>query len=133
MNQTNSNTLRLTFGAMILAIFTLLLLLNRQTGGFFDELFIYILPVPMVIYAAKYGWKSGVWLFFGMAVFSFFFGTPYTMFYAVTAALLGLFLGTRFYKGRDMTRTLLMTMGLSALFELISIVNYMRTIILWLD
>lgn len=45
----NNETLKITTGAMIIAIFAMLLLLNRQTGAFFEEMFIYILPIPMVV------------------------------------------------------------------------------------
>ena len=40
MDKMNNNTLRITTGAMILAIFAMLLLLNRQTGGVFEGFFI---------------------------------------------------------------------------------------------
>ena len=40
----NSKTQSITYGAMIIAIFGMLLLLNRQTGSFFEEVFLYIFP-----------------------------------------------------------------------------------------
>lgn len=122
MDKTNKNTLSITTGAMILAIFALLLLLNRQTGALFEEFFIYLLPIPMVIYAAKFSWKYGLMVFAGMVLFSFIFGTLTTIFYAVTAALLGLIFGTFIYQKRDMTRTLFVVMGLSAVFNTASTV-----------
>ena len=85
MDKMNNNTLRITTGAMILAIFAVLLLLNRQTGGVFEGFFIYILPVPMVIYSAKFDWKSGLMVFAGMCAFSLFFGTLTSIFYAVSS------------------------------------------------
>ena len=106
MERYNRNTIRITTGAMIIALFTLLLLMNRQTGGLFEEMFIYILPIPMVIYAAKYGWKSGLLVFAGMAVFSFFFGNFASIFYSISSALLGLVFGTCLYYKRDMTKTM---------------------------
>ena len=33
----NSKTQKLTFGAMLIAVFGVLILLNRQTGGLFDR------------------------------------------------------------------------------------------------
>ena len=44
MDNKNSYALKITTGAMILAIFAILLLINRQTGAFFEEFFIYLLP-----------------------------------------------------------------------------------------
>ena len=55
----NIKTRKLTFGAMVVAIFGVLLLLNRQSGGLFSDLFLFILPIPMTAYAALYGGKSG--------------------------------------------------------------------------
>lgn len=122
MNRDN-NTLKITTGAMIIAIFAILLLLNRQTGSFFEEMFIYILPVPMVVYAARYSWKYGLMVFAGMMLFSFIFGSLTTVFYAITAALLGLIMGTLFYYKVDMTKTMLVSMGLSALFNVLSTIT----------
>ena len=119
----NNNTLKITTGAMIIAIFTMLLLINRQTGSFFEEMFIYILPIPMVVYAARYSWKYGLMVFAGMALFSFIFGSITTVFYAITGALLGLIMGTLFYYKIDMSRTMLVSMGLSALFNVLSTIT----------
>ena len=105
---------------MILAVFALLMLLNRQTGGLFEEFFIYALPIPMVIYATKFGWKNGLMVFAGMVVFSFLFGNISSIFFAVSAALLGLILGACLYSGYDMTKTMLLIMCLGAVFSVLS-------------
>ena len=47
----NIKTRKLTFGAMVAAIFGVLLLLNRQSGGLFSDLFLFILPIPMTAYS----------------------------------------------------------------------------------
>ena len=119
----NSSTLKITTGAMIIAIFAMLLLVNRQTGSFFEEMFIYLLPIPMVIYAARYSWKYGLMVFTGMALFSFMFGSITTVFYAITSALLGLVMGTCFYYKVDMTKTMLISMGFSALFNVLATIT----------
>ncbi len=128
MNLMNMNggmtprTLKLTAGAMIIAIFGMFLLFNRQTGGLFEDMFMYLLPVPMVAYSCIYGWKASIPVFIGMTLFSVLFGTFYTIFYAVSGALLGMILGTCIYHKKDMTKTLLLVMGLSAVLNLISTV-----------
>ncbi len=122
MDKMNNNTIKITTGAMILAIFAVMLLLNRQTGSFFEGFFIYLLPIPMVLYAALYGFKAGLSVFVGMCLFSFLFGGFTTIFYSITAALLGLIFGTRIYLKCDMTRTLFLVMGLSAVFSVVSTV-----------
>lgn len=122
MNKMNGNTIKITTGAMILAIFAVMLLLNRQTGSLFEGFFIYLLPIPMVLYAALYGFAAGLMVFVGMCLFSFFFGGFTTIFYAITAALLGLIFGTRIYLKKDMTKTLFIVMGCSAFFTILSTV-----------
>ncbi len=124
MNQNqNSQALRLTTGAMFLAIFAILLLVNRQTGGFFEEFFIYLLPIPMVAYASIYNWKSALTVFAGMCAFSFFFGTFTSAFYAITAALVGLVLGTCLYYKVDLSVTMFVVMAMSAVFNVLSTVT----------
>ena len=120
MDKMNNNTLRITTGAMILAIFAILLLLNRQTGGVFEGFFIYILPVPMVIYSAKFDWKSGLLVFAGMCAFSIFFGTLTSIFYAVSSALLGLIFGACLFKKVDMTITMFIVMGMAGVLSVVS-------------
>ena len=120
MDNKNSYALKITTGAMILAIFAILLLINRQTGAFFEEFFIYLLPIPMVAYASRYGLKSSLPVFVGMLAFSFFFGTLTTFFYAGTAALLGMIFGTRIFHKRDLTQTMLIVMVLSTVFNVLS-------------
>ena len=120
MDKMNNNTLRITTGAMILAIFAMLLLLNRQTGGVFEGFFIYILPVPMVVYSAKFDWKSGLMVFAGMCAFSLIFGTLTSIFYAVSSALLGLIFGACLFKKVDMTITMFIVMGIAGVLSVIS-------------
>ncbi|MCR5369855.1 MAG: YybS family protein [Clostridium sp.] len=118
----DSKTQSITYGAMIIAIFGMLLLLNRQTGSFFEEVFLYIFPIPMVAYAAIYGWKRSLPVFVGMCLISFLCGTFTSIFYAISQAFIGLVFGTSLNHHREMTRTLLMVMVLSALANILSTV-----------
>ena len=113
----DSKTQSITYGAMIIAIFGMLLLLNRQTGSFFEEVFLYIFPIPMVAYAAIYGWKRSLPVFVGMCLISFLCGTFTSIFYAISQAFIGLVFGTSLNHHRDMTRTLLMVMVLSVVLK----------------
>ena len=116
----NSNTQKLTFGAMLIAVFGVLILLNRQTGGLFEEAFVYIFPLPMTAYAAKYGLRSGVPVFIGMVMITLFCGSFTAIFYAITAALLGLAFGACLHHHVDTTRTMILVMVLAAVFNLLS-------------
>lgn len=118
----NKNALKITTGAMVTAIFGVFLLLNRQTGNLFQEIFLFLYPIPMVAYAAMYGLKSGLPVFAAMSLISIFFGTFSTIFYAVTQAFIGLVFGGCLYHKADMTRTLFAVMALSAAAELLNMV-----------
>ena len=120
MNRSNNSTLKITTGAMIIAIFAMLLLLNRQTGLFFEEFFVYLLPLPMAIYTALYDWKYGLLVFVGMTAFSFIFGGFTTIFYAISASLIGLVFGTMVCRKVDPTKMLILVMVFSAASSVIS-------------
>lgn len=120
----DKKTQKITMGAAILAIFAIMLLLNRQTGSFFEEFFLFLFPIPMVAYSAKYGWKSSLPVLVGMGFFSFLFGTFTTIFYAVSEAIIGMVFGDCIHRKVDSTKTLFSVMILSA------IVNVLNTIVL---
>ena len=113
-------TNKLTQGAMIVAIFGVLLLLNRQTGGLFEETFLFLFPLPMVIFAAKYGWKDSLPVLFCMAITSFLFGTFSTIFYAISEAFIGLVYGSCLYSKKDRTKTVVLLLFLSVVANLLS-------------
>lgn len=115
----NTKTQELTFGAMIVAVFGVLLLLNRQTGGMFEGFFMFIFPIPMVAFSAKYGWKDSLPVFICTILISFLFGTFTGMFYAVGMSFVGMVYGSCIKSDRDMNRTLILVMILSAAIELL--------------
>ena len=107
---------------MVTAIFGVFLLLNRQTGNFFQEIFLFLYPIPMVAYAALYGWRSGLPVLAAMSLLSFLFGNFTSIFYAVTQAFIGLIFGGCLYHKADMTKTLFAIMGLSSLVSILNTV-----------
>lgn len=120
----DKKSLKITTGAMVTAIFGVMLLLNRQTGNLLQDIFIFIYPVPMVAFAAMYGVKSGIPVLMAMSLLSFLFGDFTSVFYAVTQAVTGLIFGGCMYHKTDMTKTLLVVMILSA------VVNLLNTVVL---
>lgn len=116
----NIKTRKLTFGAMVVAIFGVMLLLNRQSGGIFSELFLFVLPIPMVAYSALYGWKSSLPVFFCMVLMSFFCGDYSSFFYAICEAFTGLVFGTCLNQKQDAGKTMILLMVIQAAVEVIS-------------
>ena len=115
----NSKTQELTYGAMIVAIFGVLLLVNRQTGGFFEGFFMFVFPIPMVAFSAKYGWKDSLPVFVCTVLLAFLFGTFTAVFYAISMSFIGMVYGSCIKAEKDMNRTLLLVLFLSAAAELI--------------
>ena len=54
----NNSVRKITDGAMMVALIGLFLFLNRQLAGLLDLYAAWLVPLPMVMYAVKYGWKS---------------------------------------------------------------------------
>ncbi len=104
---------------MFIAIFTMLLIINRQTGMMLEGLIMYILPIPLAAYCTYYSWKSGLPVMAAMIFMSVLFGDPLTIFYAVTECLLGLVLGTCLHNHVDRTKTMILIMVLSTIFALL--------------
>ena len=118
----NKTSLKITTGAMVTAIFGVFLLLNRQTGNFFQEIFLFLYPIPLVAYAALYGIKSGLPVLAAMSLLSLLFGNFTSVFYAVTQAFIGLVFGGCLHHKVEMTKILFAVMILSALVSLLNTV-----------
>ena len=118
----NTKTQELTYGAMIVAIFGVMLLINRQTGGFFSGILMFVYPIPMVAFAARYGLKDSVAVFVCTVLIAFLFGTFTAVFYAISGSFIGMVYGSCIFAKRDMNRTLILIMVLSAAAELIATV-----------
>ena len=79
----------------------------------------FIFPIPMVAFSAKYGWKDSLPVFVCTILISFLFGTFTGMFYAVGMSFVGMVYGSCIKSDRDMNRTLILVMILSAAIELL--------------
>lgn len=107
---------------MLIAIFAVIMLINRQTGGMLDGVMLFVLPIPIVAYAVRYGGKASLAVFFCMIFVSILFGSLSAVFYGVSAALIGLVYGTCLYHKVDMTKTLILVMMLTIVVELMNLV-----------
>lgn len=90
----NKGVRRITDGAMILAIIGVYLVVNRQFGGLL-EVFLFVLPLPMVFYGVKYGFKSGLVVYFASLILSFILGGVTSLFYIASEGLCGLIYGSK--------------------------------------
>lgn len=118
----SENTLKLTQGALITAVFGVLMFLNRQTAGIAEEVLVYIFPLPMAIYAAKYGFAAGLPAFAAMCLISFLLGTPASAIYAGMYVVIGLIFGTCLHKRADSAKTMLSVMAASTVVNVVYLV-----------
>lgn len=117
----NKRALPITTGAMMIAIFAVMLLLDRQTGGLFQELIVYVLPIPMVAYSVRYGVKTSLPVLASMCLVSIFFGSFYTIFFSCSQSLIGLIFGSMMRQKRDMNQILFTVMLLSVLCNVLNL------------
>lgn len=83
----------ITEGSMMLAIIGLFLFLNLQFAGILQTYFIIFIPLPILIYTIRYGFKSGLVVSFGAMFLSIMLGNIITLFYIGGGLLVGLVYG----------------------------------------
>lgn len=118
----NKNTLKITQGALMTAIFGAFVLLNRQTAGFAEAFLVYFYPLPIAAYCAKYGTVGSIPAAIAMSLIAFLLGTPTAAFYAITSVLVGLVFGTCLYHRASAEKTLFWVMLSSVAVSLLDIV-----------
>lgn len=84
---------RLTEGAMMLAIIGVFLFLNLQSAGLLEAYFIWALPLPIIFYVVKHGFKAGALLAGSSLLLTLISGNLITLFYIVGAIVVGLTYG----------------------------------------
>lgn len=83
----------ITEGSMMLAIIGLFLFLNLQFAGILQTYFIIFIPLPILIYTIRYGFRSGLVVSFGAIFLSIMLGNIITLFYIGGGLLVGLAYG----------------------------------------
>ena len=115
---------RITDGAMMCAIVGAVLLINRQLGGLFQDMFLFLFPIPMVFFSAKYGAKAAWVEFIAMCLLGFILGGPTTLFYVASESLIGLIYGGGIHDGKNTHRLVLITMIAGAIINVLSTVVF---------
>jgi uncharacterized protein YybS (DUF2232 family) len=104
-----------TEGAMMLAIVGVFLYINRVSGAMLDGVLAFVMPLPAIFYIAKYGIKQGLILSFSMAIIGLILATPISLFYVMTAIVVGLVYGYGINKDKDNGWLLIWTTILTAI------------------
>ncbi len=105
----------ITEGAMMLALTGVFLLINRATGALLDAFLAFIMPLPAIFYIAKYGFKQGLVLGVSMFLLGLMIASPISLFYLVTAIVVGLAYGTGIHRDKDNLWLILVTTLLTAI------------------
>lgn len=82
----------IVYGAMLLAIFGVFIVLDTYTGAMFNVLFYYLMPLPFIVYGLKHGLKMMACQGVGAVLISFFFGLPETIFFTISAFFISVIL-----------------------------------------
>jgi len=90
-----------TEGAMMLAIVGVFLYVNRLSGAMLDGILAFAMPLPAIFYIAKYGIKQGLILSFAMALLGLILANPISLFYVMTAIVVGLVYGYGIHRDKD--------------------------------
>ena len=118
----NQNVRKITEGAMMVALIGVFMLIDRQFQGTFSSMFVFLLPLPMVYFGAKYGLRDSLMVLTAIIFVSFIFASPFALFFFVAEAIIGLVYGCGIYQNVESKRLLLRTMVLGGLTELLAVV-----------
>ena len=115
----NRQVRKLTEGAMMCALFGLVLMINRQFAGILEIFFVYVLPLPLVVYTVKHGFKAGLVCAVSICFLSLMISTLSSMVYSIVAVLIGLVYGElcrrKFSNGVLISVTMVLTMILEVM------------------
>ena len=89
----NRQVRKLTEGAMMCALFGIVLLINRQFAGVLELFFVYVLPLPLIVYTVKHDVKSGCICAISISFLSLMISTVSSMVYSIMAVVIGLVYG----------------------------------------
>lgn len=116
----NSDVRKLTDGAMMIAIIGAVLLINRQTAGLLESMVLFLFPLPMVFYSAKYGLKDSWIVLFSIVILALILGTIQSVILVVSESVIGMIYGAGIYNHTSTRRIVIRTLILGGLVELLT-------------
>ncbi|MBO9131350.1 YybS family protein [Bacillus sp. 165] len=100
------NTRMITEGAVLLAIFSLLLLITLYIP-FIGTILMFALPLPFILYTMRFGSKYALLLLLAACVITMLISSIFTIALSLTFGLSGIVIGTFYQQGRKKWETLL--------------------------
>lgn len=130
----NRSVREITEGAMLAALVGVFLLIDRQTAGIVSGFLFMFLPLPLVYYGVKYGFRKSLVLFFVMLILTFMFTTIMDVVFYLNFYAMGLVYGSlvqKLPKNKTIFYTCLASVLITflsvALIVLIFDVNYIQS------
>lgn len=117
----NNKTQQIVYGAMMLAIYSMFMLLDRYSGGMLYIFLYYFLPLPFVVYGLRYGTNLQGAMIFCSIVLGFMLGLPETAFFGVTAVTVSYIIVSSIKKNWSGTVTVLFIMIVTILSQILSV------------
>lgn len=106
-----SNQVRkITEGAMMIALFGIMLVIDRQFAGVLAYYLMFIMPLPIIIYCAKYGMKDGIVVGVAIMLVSLMLASPQSIFLTIVACVVGVTYGTLVFRKTNNGILLIITM-----------------------
>lgn len=84
---------KITEGSAMIALISVFLLIDRQFASQLNVYFAWIIPLPIILYTAKHGFKAGWLPYFGVAVLSLVISSLPSLIFALLYGLVGLLYG----------------------------------------
>jgi len=119
MNMKN-DVRKLTDGAMMAAIIGVVLLIDRQTAGLLQGTVLFLFPLPMVFFGAKYGWKNSWMVYASVLILAAILSTPATLALMACESFIGMLYGCGIHDQIDTKKLLIRTMVASVLTEVLT-------------
>lgn len=105
---------------MMAAIMGAVMLIDRQTAGLVQAYFLFLYPLPMVFYSAKYGWRDSWMVFAAVVILGAVLSTPASVILTAGEAFLGMLYGSGIRDGIETRKLLLWTILVSVVVNIVT-------------
>jgi hypothetical protein len=115
---------KITEGAAMIALISVFLLIDRQFAGQLNVYFAWIIPLPIIIYTARHGFKAGWLPYISVVIISLMLATLPSIIFAAMYGLVGLFYGLGVNKRFDNRTQFLFTSLFTTIIYFLSMVLF---------
>ena len=117
---------KLTEGAITVAIIGMILIINRLGLGLFEQYFSWLLPLPLLVYTAKYGLKDAIIVYFSSLILAIMLALLNTVVFVALTSFTGMIYGHGVYQKKENHWLLKRTIFLSGITYFLSMLVFAR-------